>query len=968
MRIRALFTLVFFGITLTTFAQEVRAIDGAGNNIAHPGWGAKGAELLRLGPVTYGDGISSLAGVGLANPRLISNTLFTQDEAIPDPHGHSDFVWVFGQFIDHDFTFVPDGTQNVFINIPQGDPFFDPWNTGQVKILFRRSQAAPGTGTGLDNPRQQFNNITAFIDASAVYGSDLSRANWLRTFSGGKLKVSAGNFLPYNTTDGQLTGPLDPTAPHMDNPVGAADKIFVAGDIRANEQPLLAVIHTLFVREHNRLCEDLAAAHPGWTDEQLYQQGRRLVSGMIQRIVFEEWLPSLGVLLEPYTGYDPSVNPGISNEFSAAGFRLGHTMINEMIQRIDLNGNTIPEGNLVLKDGFFIPAVVQAIGLEPYCKGMAIQEMQKVDTRVIGSVRNFLFGPPGAGGLDLASINIGRGRERGILRLNGLRVALGLPVHAGFSDISNDPAYAAALQSLYGNPDNVELWVGLLAEDPLPNSVFGPTLHVLLLHQFSYLRDGDRFYYKNDPALSQEDLNLIENTTMRDIVLRNTQIPVLQQDLFLAMPHEMLCQSNDPAVPITGLVQTESGDPVEGVDVHLFMTTQGLDMGAVTSDALGAFDMGEMMTCAGYMVTPGRDDNIENGVTTLDLVVLQQHILGVNPLTSPYKLIAADANHTGTITTTDMVEIRKVILHISQSFTNNTSWRFVDASYVFQDPVHPFNENFPEGIPISNLQEAAELHFVGIKVGDLNGSAQPSSLAGGESGARSSEQLVFEITDEMLTEGNVQEVAFRAKNIRQIAGFQFTLNYSLDDLEFVGMRSNSLPDFSAQNFYVMPEAGAITFSWNGDTEGLTDDRTLFTLQFRAKTSGPKVCQVLTINSRYTKAEAYTRSYDPLEMALLFHCMDGPMLVYNKFELYQNMPNPLVETTQIGFFLPEAGRARLRIFDESGRQLLDREGDFAKGMNQVQVSRSELGRTTGILYYQVESGQGKATRKMILTSL
>ncbi|MCB9284921.1 MAG: T9SS type A sorting domain-containing protein [Lewinellaceae bacterium] len=968
MRIRALFTLICFGITLTAFSQEVRSFDGTGNNTANPNWGAKGTQLLRLGPVTYGDGISTLAGLGFPNPRLISNTLFTQDTFIPDPYGHSDFIWVFGQFIDHDITFIPDGTENVFINIPQGDTFFDPWNTGQVKILFRRSQPAPGTGTGLNNPRQQFNNITAFIDASAVYGSDQSRADWLRSFSGGKLKVSAGDLLPYNTTDGQLGSSIDPGAPHMDNPVGATDKLFVAGDVRANEQPLLVVMHTLFVREHNRLCDVLAEANPGWTDEQLYQQARRLVSGMVQRITFEEWLPTLGVVLDPYTGYDPSVNPGISNEFSAAGFRLGHTMINEMVQRIDLNGNTIPEGNLVLKDGFFIPDVIQSIGLEPYCKGMAIQEMQQVDTRVIGSVRNFLFGPPGAGGLDLASINIGRGRERGILRLNGLRVALGLPAHTSFSDISSNPAFASTLQSLYSDPNNVELWVGLLAEDPLPNSVFGPTLHDLLQAQFASLRDGDRFYYKNDPALSQDDLDLIENTTMRDIVLRNTQIPVLQQEVFLAMPHEMLCQSNDPSVSITGFVQTESGDPVEGVDVQLFMTTQGLNMGTVTSDALGAFDMGQMMTCAGYMATPERDDDAENGVTTLDLVILQQHILGINPLTSPYKLIAADANRTGTITTTDMVEIRKVILHISQAFTNNTSWRFVDASYVFQDPTHPFNEDFPEVIPISNLQEAAELNFVGIKVGDLNNSVQPSSLAGGETGVRSDEQLVFEITDEMLSEGTVHEVAFRAKNIDRIAGFQFTLNYSLEDLELVGIRSNSLPDFSAQNFYHMPEAGAIAFSWNGDTEGLSADRALFTLQFRAKTSGPKVCQALTINSRYTKAEAYTRAYDPLETALLFHCMDGPMLVYNKFELYQNMPNPVQETTEIGFYLPEAGSARLQIFDESGRLLLTRQGDFPKGSNRLQVDRRELGRTTGVLYYQVESEQGKATRKMVLAGL
>ncbi|MBK7410616.1 MAG: hypothetical protein IPJ40_22690 [Saprospirales bacterium] len=567
--------------------------------------------------------------------------------------------------------------------------------------------------------------------------------------------------------------------------------------------------------------------------------------------------------------------------------------------------------------------------------------------------------------MDLVSINIGRGRDRGILRLNGLRVAMGLPAHTGFSDITTNSANASSLQTLYGDPNNVDLWVGLLAEDPMPNSVFGQTLFTLLRLQFTNLRDGDRFYYKNDPAISPQDLALIEATTMQDIVLRNTEIPVLQEAVFLAEPHELLCQSNEPAVPISGFVQTESGDPVESVEVQVFMTTQGLNMGNVLTDEFGAFDMGEMATCAGYMVTPYRDDHAENGVTTLDLVILRQHILGINPLTSPYKLIAADANRTGTITTSDMVEIRKVILHVTDNFPNNTSWRFVDASYVFQDPTHPFGENFPEAIPITNLLEAAELNFMAIKVGDLNGSAQPSTLGGGDVASRSKEPLVFEITDEMLTEGQVHEVSFRAKNIREITGFQFTLNYSLDAVEFVGLRSSGLPDFTAQNFYVMPEAGAITFSWDGETKELSEDQVLFTLQFRARTSTEKVCQVMTINSRYTKAEAYTRSNDPLEMALLFHCMDGPMLVYNKFELYQNMPNPVRESTRIGFYLPEAGTARIHIFDESGRTLLLQEGAFAAGMNQIQVARSALGRTTGIVYYQVESAQGKATRKMAL---
>lgn len=278
-------TLFLMGFGFIAYTQNVdisniRTISGEYNNLVNPEWGSAGENLLRLSTVGYEDGISTPAGPDRPNPRTISNVFFSQEGLINDPLALSDFCWVFGQFIDHDIGLTPEGTEDATIFVPAGDPYFDPFGVGQAVIPMHRNIYDHTSGTGVDNPRQHPNIITAFIDGSAIYGSSEERMNWLRSFEGGKLRVSTGNFLPYNTETGEITGSIDENHPAMDNPVGKTNKIFVAGDARANENPLLTSFHTLFMREHNRLCDELAKKHPDWGDEELFQYARKMVEAI----------------------------------------------------------------------------------------------------------------------------------------------------------------------------------------------------------------------------------------------------------------------------------------------------------------------------------------------------------------------------------------------------------------------------------------------------------------------------------------------------------------------------------------------------------------------------------------------------------------------------------------------------------------------------------------------------------------
>lgn len=519
----------------TNVREIYRTIDGTCNNLtnaAREEWGASDIALYREMPTRYGqsDRRNAMNGQNRANPRVVSNNIVAQSESLPSAQNFSSLVFTWGQFVDHDIDLTPEGhTEYEPVTLPNNEPLFT------EEMPFLRSEAMPGTGE--DNPRQQRNLITSWVDASNVYGSEASRAAWLRTFEDGKLRTSAGNLLPYNTTDGEFGSAVDPNAPSMAAPPHADERYFVAGDVRANEQPGLTALHTIFMREHNQVCDQLI--ENGVTgDEEIYQRARKTVGALIQKITYRDFLPALGIQLPTYRGYNPNIQPDIKNLFATAAYRLGHTMVTNDLLLLDNNCNLVDD-DLALVDGFFNPSQLAAYGVAPILKGLSAQVQEEVDAKMIDNLRNFLFAIDGSDspfGLDLASLNIQRGRDHGLPHFNAMRDHYLGNSFNNIGQVTSDPALRNALQTTYGNVDNIDAWVGLLAEDKLPGAALGPTLTAIMQSQFSRLRDGDFYFYQNDPAINNDQEGRINGTSLAEVIERNSEASNLQNNIFIAAP------------------------------------------------------------------------------------------------------------------------------------------------------------------------------------------------------------------------------------------------------------------------------------------------------------------------------------------------------------------------------------------------------------------------------------------------
>lgn len=502
---------------------EVRNIDGTSNNQSDPELGSTHEELLRGASTEYEDGISTPAGSDLPSAREISNEIAAQTTTEVNVRGLTDLVWLFGQFIDHDIDLTEgaEHPEDFSIEVPTGDVFFDPFGTGEATISLSRSNFNTDSGTSTDDPREQVNDITAFLDGSVVYGSDEIRAAQLRTFEGGLLKTSEGDLLPFNEAG-------------LANAGGDSDTLFLAGDIRANENIALTAMHTIWVREHNFWAEQISSGDLSLSDEDVYQQAKAIVTAELQAITYNEFLPALlgEDALSVYSGYDETVNPGINNEFSTAAYRFGHSMLSSELLRLNNDGTVADEGNISLQNAFFSPDEITTYGIDSILAGAAGQIANEIDSQIVDDIRNFLFGPPGAGGFDLASLNIQRGRDHGLADYNQARQDFGLERVETFDDISSDPEVAAKLEQLYGNVDSIDLWVGGLAEDHVVGSSMGELFSTIIVDQFERIRDGDRLWYEE--IFSGQQLRDINQTSLADVIQRNTDLTNLSDTAFFA--------------------------------------------------------------------------------------------------------------------------------------------------------------------------------------------------------------------------------------------------------------------------------------------------------------------------------------------------------------------------------------------------------------------------------------------------
>ncbi len=605
----------------TTFAA--RTLDGRNNNLAHPAWGRAGTLYLRVAPTNYDDGISSMAtGPSM---RYVSNRVFNDaGQNIFSKDGITQWGWVWGQFLDHDFGLRDERpAENAPIGFDQADPL-EAFANDLGAIGFARTPAAPGTG--VDIPRQQVNTLSSYIDGSNVYGVDPNRLEWLRvgpvdgdmSNNGARLMLTANDFLPRVGDRGDPS-----TAPAMDlmGPlVGTPNRAVVAGDVRANENIALTALHTLFAREHNRIVASLPSSLPA---EDRFQIARRMVGAEIQYITYTQFLPALGVRLEPYRGYDPTVNPGLSNEFAVVGYRA-HSMIHgefdttvpagtySDVQLAAFAAQQVvvePDGDQVtleipLAAAFGSPDLLEDLGLGPVFQSLS-QRQYENDEQIDNALRSVLFQIPKpgiadptvcgvpvvnpdcfSGVSDLGAIDIARGRDHGMPTYNDLRRAYGLAPKTSFVDVTgeatqrfpvdplinprdpiNDPnildfvelrdadgnlvapgsdaaeeevvlgvrrtTVAARLKAVYGTVDRLDAFVGMVSERHVKHTEFGELQLAIWAKQFSALRDGDRFFYRNDPVLRSIDheFGIDYRLTLAEIVKLNTGV-TLQRDVF----------------------------------------------------------------------------------------------------------------------------------------------------------------------------------------------------------------------------------------------------------------------------------------------------------------------------------------------------------------------------------------------------------------------------------------------------
>jgi len=352
-----------------------------------------------------------------------------------------------------------------------------------------------------------------------------------------------------------------------------------------------------------------------------------------------------------------------------------------------------------------------------------------------------------------------------------------------------------------------------------------------------------------------------------------------------------------------------------------------------------------------YTIEPKRDDNDMNGVSTLDLVRIQKHLLGIDPFTSPYKLIAADANNSESVTALDLVEIRKLILGLNLEFPNNESWRFVDAAFVFADENSPWP--FDEIIELEggfNMEE----DFKAVKIGDVNGTVTANATQIEVRGSRNI--LTLNTLDKAVSVGEEVTVEVTAEEFASIIGYQFTLRTEGLKLQSVDA---GLVDMDEGNVGV--HKYHMTVSWHR-TEAVTaqDGEVLFTLRFIATMEG-QLSDMMSIGSEITEAEAYREmgsDAEIMDVELAFG--DLPSVPTGvEFALYQNEPNPFNDRTVIGFTLPEAMDAQITVFDMTGRIIKVIEGQYTEGYNEIQLLQQDLG-TTGMLYYRLDAGNLSAT--------
>jgi Animal haem peroxidase len=562
-----------------TVPAPLRTLDGSGNNLRHPDWGKAGTQYSRVAAATYANGIGTM--VTGPSPRYISNRVFNDEgQNLFSENDISQWGWAWGQFIDHDMGLRDEMPAESAPMAFDATDRLEGFQNDFGSLAFSRTPAAPGTGTS--STRQQINTIDSFIDASNVYGVDNARLDWLRAGTAGDgnpANNQATLLLPSGYLPRANARPTVPAPPVdlMGALVATPEKAVVAGDVRANENVALTAIHTLFAREHNRIVASLGRT--GLSNEDKFQLARRIVGAEIEYITYTAFLPALGVRLDRYRGYNPNANPSLGNEFATVGYRA-HSMIHgefeptvpagtftdDQLNRLFPSEGIAVERNadgtvtlvISLMAAFGNPDLLEQVGEAPILESLA-ERQYKNDEQIDNSLRSVLFQVPKPGATnpeacgapvispscfvgvaDLGADDVARGRDHGMPSYNALREAYGLP---SGSDESGEDAVegirrttlAARLKAIYGSVDKLDAFVGMVSEPHVAGSELGPLQLAIWRRQFEALRDGDRFFYGNDPFLAriQRVFGITYKHTLAELIRLNTGATV-EPNVFIA--------------------------------------------------------------------------------------------------------------------------------------------------------------------------------------------------------------------------------------------------------------------------------------------------------------------------------------------------------------------------------------------------------------------------------------------------
>jgi len=562
-------------------SDKYRSIGGSCNHNRHKTWGQVHTSYLRLLDPQYGDGIQEPRkpeeGKDLPSPRYISNVMFRENDSVDSRKTLSLMQWT--EFIEHDLAFTPvmkmvhsgnsimccrqDGgflapryihPACMPISVPQNDPFYSKYR--QLCMNYVRSLIAmrPDCRFG---PAEQMNQATHYLDGSMIYGANDEMAWALRTFSNGMLSSEMKNgyeFLP------QADEPLQQCQVSSE-----ASTCYKSGDPRVNLHPQLAVMHTIWLREHNHIAGNLALLNPQWDDETLYQEARRIVIAEIQHITYNEWLPLVlgskylkkrGLHLKKSgfsNDFTENVNPSVTNSFATAGMRFRLSMMDGTVGLFDESRKI--NTSLELRDSFNQPETIEKPEhLDSLIRGLATQKSQKSDLFYENDLIQMLYRNNGQFGMDVVSLDIQRGRDHGLPGYNHYRKVCGLPAvksFDGFLDMMSKST-VAKLKDLYAHPDDVDLLVGGMAERVSEDVAAGFTFRCIIGEQMLRTKKGDRFFYDvpNQPSsLTEAQLAEIRKSTLARVFCDNgDDIQMMQPNVFITPSESNLlvpCNSTD---------------------------------------------------------------------------------------------------------------------------------------------------------------------------------------------------------------------------------------------------------------------------------------------------------------------------------------------------------------------------------------------------------------------------------------